>query len=315
MSSTKTKKLGNNWKVFSVRGHNEAVSLRCGLYHSKKKPLSRAIVYLNGRTEWIEKNPEIPDWLELPDDCGFLTWDHRGQGASGGERSYIDNYDTYVADARKIISETLGTDIPYTMLAHSMGGLITLLGCLNQQFYPQAIALCSPLLGLPNYPFPLKVSAPLTRLVTSLGFGPQATGLGSFDKQRFETNRLTHDIDQYTMIRNSPYRLPSASFGWVYASYLATQRVFDPELLHDFTIPTLILYGSEERVVDPIAASRWVSLAREVSKAPVQLKLIHGARHELFSEIAEYRSQAISAIRKWFSCDSETLDSQTDLKL
>ena len=59
--------------------------IRWGLF-TQQAECKRFVLFVNGRSEWIEKYHYLPELLQLPSDCGFLTLDHRGQGASGGTR-------------------------------------------------------------------------------------------------------------------------------------------------------------------------------------------------------------------------------------
>ncbi len=116
--SSLSKTLSHRWTVHTTRSSDDRYSIRYALYSKSSQPMRRCIVYMNGRTEWIEKNMELPEWLDLPDDCAFLTWDHRGQGASGGPRASVDSYLDYVLDARRVIEDAIGTT-PYAVIAHS----------------------------------------------------------------------------------------------------------------------------------------------------------------------------------------------------
>src|SRR5690606_39258354 len=109
----------------------------------------------------------------------------------------------------------------YAIMGHSMGCLVALLGTLQGAFTPQRMVLSSPLLRLQPYPFPLQITTPLSNFLTSIGFGKTSTGGGSYHKQNFATNMLTHDIHMFEVIKNSPYTIPSASFGWVHATIRA----------------------------------------------------------------------------------------------
>lgn len=298
-SKSYIKKLNSNWQVNTCRSNDDVV-LRYALFRNSRKPMRRCIVYIHGRTEWIEKNMEIPEWLGLPDDCGYLTWDLRGQGASGGERAWIDHYDTYLADAQNIIEEALPPKIPIAILSHSTGGLIALYGTLKGVFKPFSLVASSPLLGLRNEPVPRLIAKPLSKLLSALSLGKFNTGVGAFEKFEFETNQLTHDYDMFNVIKNSPYRIPSACFGWVSATFQAVDYVHRHNNIMKLSAPTLILQASGETVVSPELMSSWVANAQTLTKVDVRCDLIHGARHEIFSEIPKLREQGIAKTKFWF---------------
>lgn len=89
--------------------------------------------------------------------------DHRGHGRSGGLRGHADGFDEYTADVACVVrfaQGTLGDELPWFVLGHSMGGLITLRYLLDSSKpQPQAAVLSNPQLGLAFDPPKVKVAA------------------------------------------------------------------------------------------------------------------------------------------------------------
>ena len=303
--NSKSQGLADNQLAFeshTLRSHDKALDLRYGIWRSPDVPLDglkRFVVLFNGRTEWIEKYKHLSKDFSLPEDCGFLTFDHRGQGVSGGARAHISSYNTYALDAQKILKEVT-SDRPYVIVGHSMGGLIALYGTMLGLLKPSRLGLCSPLLGLPDRPLPRFVSRPLTRMLQTLRLSPLATGAGRYQRARFERNVLTHHPEHFNRIRRTPYPIGSATIGWIAASYEACDTVFEEELLKELKIPTLVLGGTAERVVEFDAMRRWVGSAAKNSSADIRLTLIPGARHELLAEIDKYYQPSLAHIKNWF---------------
>jgi lysophospholipase len=285
--------------VVRVTGEErDSLDLRYAVHYAGAGVPARFVVFLNGRTEWIEKYLYLARDLGLPDDTAFLTMDHRGQGASGGARSYVEDYDDFAKDVAKVLAEAVG-DKPYAVLSHSMGGLIALYATLTGRIAPRALVLSSPLLGLPDRPVPRPLAKPLAKALSAAFLGAVSSGGGKFTETPFEQNRLTHAVELYKRMQKTPYPCPGATFGWVAASFRAIDVCFDPRRLAGLTVPTLVLGGTDESVVDRAAFQRWVKAASEHAKADVQLRVIPGARHELFSEIPSYYDQALAAARDW----------------
>ncbi len=270
--------------------------IRVGTFslHPEKNNFKRAIVFSNGRTEWIEKYDFLPMLLPIRDDVLYVSWDHRGQGNSTGQRSYIETYDLYVKDMKYVIESVVG-ELPYLMMCHSMGGLIALLGLMNEKIHPEKLVLSSPLLRIPNDPIPRVIAKPFTEKLHQWGLGKIYSGAGSHEKVDFKKNKLTHDIVRYQFIQSSPFRVPSASFGWVDATYKAIDQVFSENKIKKLKTPLLIMTGTEERVVDMQGTTDWVQKAEGLD-IPLTYEIIEEARHELFSEIDRYRGQAIQFI-------------------
>jgi lysophospholipase len=288
------------FRVAVTRDPADTLDLRYGVYFKGAGEPKRYVVFLNGRTEWLEKYAYLALDLGLDEQTAFLTWDHRGQGGSGGVRSYVDDYETFAKDAQKII-ELVTQGKPYVVLSHSMGGLISLYASLKGYIQPGSLVLSSPLLGLPEDPVPGRIAKPLAKALSLVGFGAVSSGAGSFTEIPFEKNKLTHHADLYERMRATPYKIPGATFRWVAATFQALKVCFDPEVLKSYRVPTLVMGGSKETVVDYEAFQAWVRVASEYAPADIQLRLIPGAKHELLSEIPEYYDPAVQAARDWLA--------------
>lgn len=295
-SLERIEQLVERFRIETVRDVNDTVNIRYGVLGSKNADYY--VIFLNGRTEWVEKYAYLPDDLELSANTTFVAVDHRGQGGSGGARSYVDSYDTYASDLREVVQKVTNGK-PYAVVAHSMGGLIGLYATITGKIKPECLVLSSPLLGLPDQPVPRQIAKPLSRLLDAVGLGNVSSGGGNYSRIAFEHNKLTHDIDLYRRMQESPYKIPGATFGWVTATFDAIDVVFDSERLKNFHTPTLLMVGSEEKVVDPEAIRKWVAINVDRSDLTVLFRLISGGKHELLSEIPKYYEQALRHVRKF----------------
>lgn len=299
--SGNTKRTDSSAPVFecaTIRDAADTIDLRYGLHVIGGGAAERFVVFLNGRTEWIEKYAYLAHDLQLPAGTGFLAVDHRGQGASGGARAYVKDYATYASDLALIVDKVAGNK-PYTMLTHSMGGLIGMYAVLTGKVRPQAICLSSPLFGMPDKPVPAPIARPLAGALALAGLGQVSSGGGDFTKTPFARNKLTHDAALFERLQASPYPVPGATFGWVSATFAAIDTCFDPSALKGLNVPTLVMGGSAEAVVDVSGFRRFVTVAADHAAAEVQLRIFQGARHELFSEIDVYYDAAIKNAREW----------------
>jgi alpha-beta hydrolase superfamily lysophospholipase len=285
--------------IQTIRDRKDILDLRYGLFHQGQGRPKQYVVFANGRTEWMEKYDYLPNDLQLGKSQGFLTWDHRGQGASGGSRAHAEDYGDFAADAAKIIeSATHGQ--PYIVVTHSMGGLIILTAIMNGWIKPQALLMSSPLLGLPNKPVPQFLARPLARALTGLGIGSvNIPAVGEFEKSSFERNLLTSSADHFARLKATPYPCPSPTFGWLDATFRALEYCWDPNNLRSFSVPTMIMVGSEEQVVDLGAIKQWAQETKKISGAKVDLTVFEGAKHELFSEVELHYRKAIAVAQVW----------------
>ncbi len=298
MSGSPNFKLNERWTLGTVRDRRDILSIRFGLYQ-KQQQVSRYIVFLNGRTEFIEKYNYLPEDLNLPADVGIVTWDHRGQGASGGARAFVDSYDDYVFDGHQVLKQIVA-DKPYDILTHSMGGLVALHGIHKGLFKPERLLMLSPLLGLDNHKIPKQIAMPLSRLLTRLHLGPVSSGSGKYDKKKFAGNRLTQDFERYQRILSTPYPIPGATFGWVAATFEAMEMAFSEKTFRAAPAKTYILGGSRDTVVDPEAWQRWAKGAHFYGQHDIAYEMYQDARHELLSEIETVYKRTVEQIRWMF---------------
>lgn len=288
----------NNLKVSVCESSDSSIKLRYATFTPADGQVKKWLVFCNGRTEWIEKYDHLIQEFVVNRSYGFLTFDHRGQGMSGGSRAWIQSYDHYANDMGKIISSVVGTS-EYFVISHSMGGLVSLYASMKGVISPKALVLCSPMLGLPRVPLPHYIARPLSKLVNICGLGKLSTGGGSHSRPPFEFNQLTHSIERYSEIQNIPYPVPSATFGWVDASFGAVKFVHSTENLKQFNVPTFILMGSTDSVVDRVAPKKWVDELNLVSPGVGVFEWIPGGKHELLFESQEYYDKAVQMINNW----------------
>ncbi|MBW8190110.1 alpha/beta hydrolase [Neiella marina] len=129
-------------------------AIRYGVWHTQQ-PRQGLVVFLSGRTEFIEKN--IPAYTELLT-RGFdvYTFDWRGQGLSErvlshSELGHIDDFETFIADLHVFVQDIVKPETHpglTLLLGHSMGGHLGL-RYMNQ--YPHVFdraQFSSPMMGV-----------------------------------------------------------------------------------------------------------------------------------------------------------------------
>jgi alpha-beta hydrolase superfamily lysophospholipase len=285
-------------RINTIRDKSNSLDLRFGISENADTA-SRFLVFANGRSEWIEKYEHFPEDLRVSEDTGFLIFDHRGQGGSGGARAWIDSYDTYASDMAYVVNEaTQGK--PFNLICHSMGSLISLVAIMKGLIKPRCVVLSSPLLGLPNHHMPAPAAYYTSSLLTHLSLGHVHSGAGRYWRPPFEKNVLTRSHERYQNIQNSPFPIPSPTFQWIKASYEATKFVREDSNQSKITMPILVLCGTEERVVDPDAIQRWVSSAAQNAKSGVDFHWIQDGLHELLYESRPIYEPVLNLIRGWF---------------
>lgn len=189
----------------------------------------------------------------------------RGHGHSGGRRGHVDRWSDYVADVRAAVA-TLRPG--FTLLAHSMGGLVSL-DAVRDGLAPSRMALSDPLLGvavkLPGW----KIAAArvLSRLVPTLPM-----------KNEIDPTALSRDLSVGQAYLADPLVFQVATPRWYTEMTKALARV---HAVGRWTVPMAMYVAEKDTVTDP-AANRAFAARFEL---PLTVYPDH--RHELFNEIGK----------------------------
>jgi lysophospholipase len=287
----------DNWHTANLDSPIDGIPIRFAVLQPKKTA-TQAVLILNGRSEWIEKYTDIPNWMDLGDDTLWVTLDHRGQGESGGPRAYVASYEDYALDAAAVM-EAVAEDLPYAIVSHSMGGLIALYGTLHGQLQPRVLGLSSPLLAMPNSPLPRNMAKPLARMIAKTRYAQQPTGAGTEKRRDFSGNPLTRSLPGFQRVCHAPYPYVSPTFGWVEATFAACDAILEVDKIKTLKAPVRIIGGSQERVIDPSGWSSWCMQAGQTTTTPIEFLRVNGGRHELLNEIPRIRQLAVNLLRTW----------------
>lgn len=273
----------------------------------------RVIVLVPGRIESYVKYPEVAYDLFQ---CGYdvLAIDHRGQGRSGRlledtQRGHVQRFTDYVDDFAlfwQLEVETPGYERCFA-LAHSMGSAILALFLARQPQAFDAVALCAPMTGI-YLPMPGWVAQ---RIVDWADQQPRlrdyyAIGTGHWRPLPYIVNMLTHSRERYRRTLRYYADVPEIQVGgptyhWVREGILAGQQILAQA--DKITTPLLLLQASEDRVVDN-DSQRTFTQALKAAGHPCEggePLVIKGARHEILFERDALRTEALSAILRFFA--------------
>ncbi|MEM7667871.1 MAG: alpha/beta hydrolase [Pseudomonadota bacterium] len=257
---------------------------------------------LSGRTEFLEKMA-IPATALLERGFTVVSIDWRGQGLS--ERvgkpavmGHVEKFKDYHEDLAALLGAPragLGKSVDL-MLAHSMGGAIGLGAIYDDVVRPRAVVLSAPMLGV-HMSQPLKIAGMITtRFAEMFGQLDKRPPFGDVDKpyvfEGFENNVLTSDEAVFSWMVGAleaepRLQLAMPSLRWLDESTQEMERLSKQGPISQ---PALILYGSEEAVVE----------TSEIEDAQRRLGCdvarIDGARHEVLIERPPMREAAWAAI-------------------
>ena len=223
-----------------------------------------------GFREFIEKQFEtVRDLAAHGVEVWCLDW--RGQGRSSRPRRWPNRprarrFDRDAADLAEFAAEKLATSLPRILIAHSMGGAISLL-CLHA--HPElfdAAVLSSPMLGLPLGRVPQASLRAITVPMRIAGLGAR---LVPGAKRRWppgrlpspELSRATSDPERCRLhhawyAADPGLRLDGPTFGWVDAALAILGRIGKAEFLSDIATPIMIGSAGRDAVVSRTAHRR-----------------------------------------------------------
>jgi lysophospholipase len=245
-----------------------------------------------GRTECIEKYFEVARDLQAR---GFavVIFDWPGQGLSERPlkdqmRGHIKHYDWYV-DALMRGLDKIDGKAPkrWVILAHSMGGTITLEALRQRRLRVSAAAFSAPMWGIPIWFFQRWYGYTMR----ALGFGAMPARPPQPD-ETFENNQLTHDEARWRLNRRLIEAEPKLALGeptiaWVVASLNVFRSLFAPgALAHLKELPVLVGIASDETVVKKSAQRK---LANRFGDT--KIITVPGSGHEILMETDERRAQ------------------------
>jgi pimeloyl-ACP methyl ester carboxylesterase len=202
---------------------------------------------------------------------------HPGYGLSADDTS-VDSIHDYVLHYLDLLDE-LGLD-EFTLVGHSMGGMLAAWLAIEQTRRVQRLVLVSPLgLRVPEHPTVDIFAIPDEELLTYV-----AADMSVFDGKvpmpptpEFLAERYRESTSTARMFWNRAYDLKL------------------PRWLHRLTMPTLLLWGEVDRLIPAGQAAVWAELLPNV-----QTKILPGVGHVPFEEtpdaariVLEFASEAL----------------------
>jgi acylglycerol lipase len=210
--------------------------------------------------------------------------DHRGHGRSEGPRALIDRLDHAVADVDQLVLEAREAhpETPVFMLAHSMGGTIGLRYAVRHPDRLSGLILSGALAELAAAPAPMRA---LARALSALA---PRTPLIAVD-----ASQVSRDPAVVSAYASDPLvhhgKLPVRT-----VAELARAIDGFPEEVPAITIPTLIAYGTRDRLCPPSGS---VMLSERIGAEDLTVIPYDGLFHEILNE--PERASVLADIRAW----------------
>lgn len=216
--------------------------------------------------------------------AGFTVYayDQRGHGQSTGRRAVVDM--RVLVEDHLLAREALrGQPGPVFAFGHSMGGLVTAASVARDPRGLAGVILTSPalLVGEDESPLLKKVAPLLARIAPAL----PVTALDTANLSRLSDEVSAYQADASVYQGKVP-ALTAASMLTLSARLWASYE--------RWTLPTLVIHGSADRITDPRGSQRFVEGIASTDKTFVHLE---GGHHELLND--ECRAEVRDQIVEW----------------
>ena len=214
--------------------------------------------------------------------ANVYSYDLRGHGESGGDRVYLDEFAELYRDIGAMAAETAASSgRPWVLYGHSLGGLQSA-GYLIEGYQPipnLAVLSAPAMVATRSVDSVLKVAANvLGRVTPSVAIENKITG-----------EQLSRDPAVGEAYFEDPLVQTKATTRFGMVAYREQDALSGR--LGDITVPTLVIHGADDELVEPAASA---GLARSDS---VTRKVYPGIRHELHNEPES--TQVLGDITDW----------------
>jgi acylglycerol lipase len=228
------------------------------------------IVIAHGAGEHIGRYEHVAARL-VTERYAVYGLDHRGHGHSEGPRALVDRVAYTVSDLDQLVllaaGEHPGLDV--FLLGHSMGGCISVLYAISHQQRLGGLLLSGPLAALDAAPAAVRVLATVLSAVTPrLPLFAVDASLVSRDPAVVRA----YEDDPLVYHGKLPVRTISELAGAVDSF---------PGTVGAITIPTLIMYGTEDKLAPPAGS---LMLSERIGAADRTLVPYEGLYHEILNE-------------------------------
>ena len=220
---------------------------------------------------------------------GYVIYanDHRGHGKSDGKRNYVDYFDQYIEDEKKLydLIKNKHHNLPIFMLGHSMGSMIALVFTKKYEPLLRGLILSGTGTGAGE-----SISKTLKVIVKVLAkITPK-----KFINPGLEADKLSHDSEVVQAYENDP--LVNADkitirLGW---ELMNNFEKFD-SITDNLKLPLLVQCGAEDSL---IKGSEEV-LRNAFNMEDKTILIYDGLYHEVYNEIKEESEKVLNDLSNW----------------
>ena len=230
------------------------------------KPAWATVLIVHGLAEHSGRYEHVGNRLAEAG-AEVASYDHRGFGASGGPRAYVDDWSQLHDDlvGRLVAAREAADGRPVAIYGHSVGGLVALGYALTDRPQPDAYVLSAPAVE-GDIPAWQRFAANVLSTVA-----PRFLIANAFDD-----TTLSRDPTVGERYVEDPLTFRKTSTRFAVLAFREQQRVL--ESLDRLDRPTLVIHGGEDSLVPTASSERLAELPG------VTRRVLPGLRHEVHNE-------------------------------
>jgi alpha-beta hydrolase superfamily lysophospholipase len=218
---------------------------------------------------------------------GFAVYalDLRGRGKSEGERSYVEEFSDYLEDVDKLVAlaKSRNPGLPVYVLGHSAGGVIAASYVFEHQ---------DDIAGLICESFAFDVGLPNAVSLILKGISHLTPHLHVYALKNADFSRDPQAVER---MNNDPLIAKESQPAETAAEMLkAADRL--RENMPKFTVPVLIIHGTEDKVTRPAGSQYFYDTAASSDKT---LRLYEGHFHDLLNDVG--KEVVMADIKTWIN--------------
>jgi len=296
---------------------DDGMPLRVGLSVGDESASKGTVLFIPGRTEFIEKFFEdMHVWQRL----GYAVagMDLRGQGLShralaNRDKHFVHGFDQHVADIKSVFDHLDEVDAPkpWLIMAHSAGGHCSLRFLAEHPTLVQQAILSAPMVDiLPDRGLFRDIAGAVIPALAAMGLATAfLPGHGRYKPGRYYSwrNQLTHDPERfededYFVSQNAELRVGGVTFGWLTEATKSIAKLNSPGYVEQIDAYVLMFPASEDSIVSTPAIHL---IANRLKKG--RTRALEGAKHETLKETDAVRAKLWRWIAEFIGLDAALL--------
>lgn len=273
--------------------------LRYGFCHAANP--KGAIIFATGRTETAEEYFETArDFLKRDFSVAVLDW--QGQGLSyrwgddntrqhsNGFQNDIDDFAQYLS----VLNNKHGfNDLRKVLVAHSMGGNITLRYMADNPDTFDCAMMVAPMLGIKMSAFLNIITKPVLNFMRCKGRldhhaltqNAWSEKLFNVTKPLLSTDPIRRELQKYWYLKTPELQCGGVTYDWLAEALISMRALNDKDIAGKITTPTLFLLGGSDRVVSNDDTKKIVAMMPHTETITYR-----GAQHNMLKERDDIRN-------------------------